>query len=334
MNKLLCVVVLCALIISFSATAQAVQYRITDLGVLVEGKTSCARCINNNGQIAGYAISSDYRQHACLWSNGDITDLGTPGCTSAALDINDNGQMVGYLRWLNFNACSWQNGTTTQIGNFSSLSIAYGINNSGQIVGWLGGYIWKNGYVTQTDIMFTSAINDNGEIVGFDSNGVLIWQNGNTTNLGALGGNSSYPNDINNDRQIVGYAEKSSGGYTAYMWDAGNLTDLGTFGGSAQASAINNNGQIVGYSNTAPDDSISHAFIWQNGVMQDLGTLVDGGTSAAYGINDHGQIVGYATAVDGMSHAVLWTPVPEPSSILVLLCGIGSLVGVAMRRRI
>lgn len=52
------------------------------------------------------------------------------------------------------------------------------------------------------------------------------------------------------------------------------VTDLGTLGTlqSAQAYDINEAGQVVGYAG-------NHAFLWQNGVMTDLGTL--GGTAVS-----------------------------------------------------
>ncbi len=56
------------------------------------------------------------------------------------------------------------------------------------------------------------------------------------------------------------------------------VTDLGTLGGSfsfSKAVAINEAGQVIGDAHTADYGSF-HAFVWEGGVMTDLGTL--GGT--------------------------------------------------------
>ncbi len=77
------------------------------------------------------------------------------------------------------------------------------------------------------------------------------------------------------------------------------ITDLGTLGGnSSNALSINNYGQIVGSStlvNPNPPGSgqnaPTHAFIYSNGVMHDLGIS---GDSVASSINDSGQVVGWS----------------------------------------
>jgi probable HAF family extracellular repeat protein len=75
------------------------------------------------------------------------------------------------------------------------------------------------------------------------------------------------------------------------------FTDLGTLGGdSTETHAINNSGQIVGYS-VGSLSVATKAFSYENGIMTDLGTLGGGGSSAT-SINNRGQIVGYAQTED------------------------------------
>src|SRR5262249_33227219 len=75
-------------------------------------------------------------------------------------------------------------------------------------------------------------------------------------------------------------------------------------GTSSIANAINNKDQAVGQSNL-PGDTTFHAFLWQNGVMTDLGTLPGHSSSAAFGINSKGQIVGQSCS-DVECRAFLW----------------------------
>jgi probable HAF family extracellular repeat protein len=128
--------------------------------------------------------------------------------------------------------------------------------------------------------------------------------------LGVLpGGASSGANWISKNGLIVGESQNGTidpliPGFPelhAVLWNKGTIVDIGTVEGGNEsiANSVNTRGQIVGWSlNGIPDDSSitglgyqTRAFVWQKGVMQDLGTL--GGPDAmANLVNESGQIVG------------------------------------------
>jgi probable HAF family extracellular repeat protein len=89
-----------------------------------------------------------------------------------------------------------------------------------------------------------------------------------------------------------------------------SIVDLGTLpnGGGSYALDINDLGQVVGTADTKyrdeEGDPIYHAFLWQNGVLQDIGTL--GACSRAMSINARGQIVGTSWVNSGECYAFLW----------------------------
>jgi probable HAF family extracellular repeat protein len=90
-----------------------------------------ASAINDRGQIAGFFFGGG----SFLWSQGRITDLGTPpGATVVeAFGINNRGQVVGHT---DFDAFLWQRDRMTLLPRLTgSTSAAYDINNRGQIVG-------------------------------------------------------------------------------------------------------------------------------------------------------------------------------------------------------
>jgi probable HAF family extracellular repeat protein len=146
------------------------------------------------------------------------------------------------------------------------------------------------------------------------------WQNGAVTDLGVLpAGGCSKAFSVNRSGGIVGISEDGlldpityyEHDTRAVRWKNGEIQDLGSFGGNQNAAnGINNREQIVGFSlNTTPDQfsiidgnlgaydgTQTRAFFWQDGRMQDLGTLGDnvGPDAIALFINQRGQIAGYS----------------------------------------
>jgi probable HAF family extracellular repeat protein len=86
------------------------------------------------------------------------------------------------------------------------------------------------------------------------------------------------------------------------------ITDLGALGTGdfSVATAVNNAGVVVGYSNPTP--STTHAFRWRNGTLTDLGTNPGGGYSRANAINDAGRVAGTADRIPGgFGYPVRWS---------------------------
>jgi probable HAF family extracellular repeat protein len=65
---------------------------------------------------------------------------------------------------------------------------------------------------------------------------------------------------------------------------------------------VNNKGQVVGFYTTSTGD---RAFLWEKGVLKDLGTL-GGDNAVAFSINDAGQIAGVSSLGGAEDHAFLW----------------------------
>ena len=177
---------------------------------------------------------------------------------------------------------------------------------------------------------------------GLVTHPVVLQKNGVLTDLPAPAGvdgtmNSGIPTWIDDNGLIEGLYENGlidqlTGfpEFRAVLWDKNGIAiNLGTLGGnSSQGNGVNSRGQVVGVAlNATPEDpnftgpmyfglpaaTQVRAFLWQNGAIQDLGTL--GGNDAnPLEINERGQIAGYSytntTANDSTglptTHPFLW----------------------------
>jgi probable HAF family extracellular repeat protein len=221
------------------------------------------------------------------------------GEQSFATGVNARGQVVGWAETgvadptcnlpqvLQFRAVVWEpkKGTIQELPPLpgDSTSAATAINSKGQVVGISGA----------CDIAVGQR----------SARASVIWNDGVPTEIGDLGGDFWHtPMDINEDGDVVGFSNPS---YVlgidflplGFLWTKdGGIQSLGKLPGdtSSQALGINKNRQVVGVSTGA----INRAFLWENGVMQNLNDLVGPGFPdlliVAQHINDDGVIVGRA----------------------------------------
>lgn len=311
-----------------------VSYTITDLGPGIY-----AYAINDAGQVAG-----DMNGIPFLWHDGVTTYL-PPQKGGRAFDINNSTQIVGE-RWGGWiQAALWENGEMTTLGTFGGpVASACGINDQGQIVGWaeLPGrenraFVYSSGVMTDLGTFggeqsWAFGINNAGQVVGRAETPItppgdlpirraFLYDDGVMT---PIAGDYSTAYDVNDLAQVVGVDE--NGGF---LWDGGTLTTLSPF---EEALAINNQSQVVGWSG---GPGSSRAFLWEDGVAYDLNDLIQSDSAwdvleEARDINDAGQIVGWGRLVEGGRRGFLLTPVPEPSTFLLLSAG-GA--GLSRRRR-
>ena len=237
------------------------------------GNLSQAYCMNELGEVAGVTVDEDGYGHTVVWENSGFRELEVPSDAATLpipLDINNEGTVTGRY------------------------------TNTG---GMLHALVW-------------------------DTTGVVQL-------LPEDAGIQSSPAAINDSGVIVGTVFLADVTPRAYRWQPGGIAkslsstqlteyatlDLGTLGGTgAQASDINNQGQVVGFANISPDSSTVHAFVWQDSVMFDLGTL-GGNNSVATSINDDGIIVGRSelgdsaltkSALPGHQQSIMGHDVTDP----------------------
>jgi probable HAF family extracellular repeat protein len=87
-------------------------------------------------------------------------------------------------------------------------------------------------------------------------------------------------------------------------WTILNLGDLAGGVGGSSALAINNRGQVVGSATAAvPGGGFQlHGFLWEDGVMRDLGLTPSSTISTASELNDRGAVL----AGDGIGGSYIW----------------------------
>ena len=90
-------------------------------------------------------------------------------------------------------------------------------------------------------------------------------------------------------------------GDRSFVWASGAITTFESLGDRGVGYAINNSGQVAGYSNGVGSALDTHACLWTNGTLLDLNTSGGPKLSQATGINNAGQV-----AVIGATGGYMW----------------------------
>jgi len=269
------------------------QYQVSTLPSL-GGTSSGGNSINDQSWVAGYSRQLNRDRHAILWRNSVLTDLLTLGGPNSSVTWN--------------------------VKNTAGIIVGISQTADPQLLG----ESWSSA-------AFYSTPNNVGYInLGF------VWQNNQMRGLPPFpGGNNGFATGANNLGQVVGWAEngvhdptcccQSDPGHQVLqfrpaVWELGSsdqIHDLPLIPGdtSGAATAINDNGQIVGISGIC-DQAVGrrtakHAVLWENGGVTDIGNLGAEWWNTPTAINQHGDVVGFAgdpAFVEGNPlHAFIWT---------------------------
>jgi probable HAF family extracellular repeat protein len=317
---------------NLSSAPRGLRYVVKDLGTL-GGTGSVAEGISDRGWVVGDAnLPGDTAVHATLWREGIVTDLGTlvGGVNSQEQwPVKDNqGLIVGSSEtfatdpfnedFCGFDANSggsvpptgliclgflWQDGEMTALPTLGGNNAqAWGVNNQGQVVG-MAEQSTQHQNCASPQVLDIQAV-----VWGPEQDQIHA--------LAPLPGDvSAWAIGINDHGQVIGVSGdcvspnfNGNSGITplhAVLWQHGTATYLKTLGGSwAFPWAINSKGQVAGQSETMNDATID-AFLWQDGVMTDLGVVSGDVGSFAFGLNDRGQVVGGSVSQNS-ARAFLW----------------------------
>lgn len=336
------------------------SYTVTAIGKLLGATFSEAFAINASGEVVGtWEKPGSDDLHAFLFASGRASDLGSFGEFGAlATGINDSNVVVGTLQTAgSLPTFLYKNGTMSLVNGITVAQEHVSINDSNEVLGFstatddatlsVGGDLLDLGSLAGHGSV-GMGINNSGEVVGYSNTGQTVtsagdvpfgpavsaplavahpflYQSGKITGVATLGGTDAEATAINGIGVMVGYSQTKGDLAThAFSYANGKLHDLGAPKGSddAWATAINASDVVVGDFRVSPTSTTQHAFIYDQGTMTDLNSLIPKNSGYtlidATAINNNGQIVVNALNKSGQEEAVLLTPVATTPKAAVL----------------
>jgi PEP-CTERM motif len=135
---------------------------------------------------------------------------------------------------------------------------------------------------------------------------------------------------INNSDEIAGFFTDSSGVVHGFIKDGSMFTTVDPLGATeTQLLGLNDKGIADGF---AVIGGVQHGILFDS--LTDTFTILDppGSTSTTLnGLNDAGDVVGFFVDATGNTDGTLGTPVPEPTTWLMILAGFAGLGCLGLR---
>ena len=286
-------------------SSAAPQYDVTVIAPFPYISDDIAVGLNDAGQAAIWRKTADDCVHAARWQKTNPKDAKTsaqPGTRSELAEwdmpknflnsipraINRRGQAAG-----------WGSDSRNLVDSLATVHALFFDGAKSRDLGTLGGKNSQAFSLNADGLVVGAAQAADGEKHAF------LWKRGRMRDLGTLpGGKYSAAYGLNKAGDIVGVSAFDALNNHAVLWRRGKIFDLGVMsdGSGSFARAINDRGQIVGFGRVGDD---THAFLYENGKMNDLGTLGKD-PSNANSVNNAGLIVGASSIKGGRRHACLW----------------------------
>jgi uncharacterized protein (TIGR03437 family) len=299
------------LLISPVMCGQVPQYKIQDLGSLAGAPHCKATALSQSGNVVGYCVpdpntslvgkNSSPPIQPFLYSNGVLQDLSSLASQPTPLltAVNDSGAIAGAFMNIGLETGASASGFVIQNGALTVLEgqlqsfLPFGLTDSGQ----MGGSLFQ--------------------ILGGNFNFFLHTQALLATVAGAKPMTLTLPPGVSGSGAVFGMSQAngwvagaavgpSAVSVQALLWQNSAPQLLPALSnsnfGQSVATAVNDSGMATGIAfqmdltstTNPPPGSSSHAVLYKNGTVTDLGVLPGYKNSLGLGINNSGWVVGFS----------------------------------------
>jgi probable HAF family extracellular repeat protein len=280
---------------------RASRYEAIDLGTL-GGETAFPLALNDNGQVVGYSMTGDGKQHAFVWENGVMRDLSAAGDMKSAAHVISKSGVVAGTSFIDgtVHVVVWTSGTRTDLGSVGCCDQridVVGMTSTDVVArGDDGSAIWHNGVKQYVSGFFARGMNGQPQVIGTSASRPFLWDNGIMRAL-ELWADRGEAIDINSSGVVIGQITNAVSELHGVSWVNGKISQVL---GWIHPVAINDAGDIT-------SDGYGTGYFGHGQQSIQIGSLGSRGTTVA-DMNDQAMIVGFSWTASMKQHAFVWQP--------------------------